>query len=96
MSDKLTNKYKKEMLIEAKENVKLKLRIKELEEREKILMEALEFYADEKNWFTVDFNNQRTLNKAINEDDLDDRDSYFKRVFGGKKARETLKQLGEK
>jgi hypothetical protein len=76
------------------ENNAFKSRIKELEEREKILRACVEFYARKSVWGIA-------MPSDLTSIDPCDVEEFFHQEIGimhrgGKKARETLKQLGEK
>jgi len=55
--------------------------------RNEILREAVEFYADEANWFLTEFSS------AIDDDDIERSLDAIR--IGGKRARKALKRVGE-
>lgn len=63
-------------------------KIDELEAKNKKLVECVKFYADIKNWKEDPENDDSIFNAWINDDEDNDK-------IGGKRARTTLKEIGE-
>ena len=61
--------------------------IEKLKKENEILREAVEFYADEANWFLTEFSS------AIDDDDIERSLDAIR--IGGKRARKALKRVGE-
>lgn len=89
--DSQIQQLKQQLEVENKNNYEMSAEMEHLKNQLKEAVEVIEFYGNKENWDTRDkLFDYLTLAKIINEDDLDDRDNFFVKIHGGKRARQFL------